>query len=99
MEEVFKNQSKFLIRQLATLGVMRIRMEVKEQILLQKTINLDRFIRLASLHHLKGSPEMAHAKKFIDMISAGSGNSLKQNTKGKSFFEFDPDSEILGGLN
>ncbi len=99
MEEVFKNKSKFLIRQLATLGVMRIRMEVKEQILLQKTINLDRFIRLASLHHLKGSPEMAYAKKFIDMISAGSGNSHNLDSKSKNFFEFDPDSEITGGLN
>jgi hypothetical protein len=98
MEEVFKNQSQFLIRQLSTLAVMRIRLEAKEQILLQKTINLNRFIRLASLDHLRDSPEMANAKKFLEIISAGSSNQGMVKPQ-KLRFETDPNGGFQSNLN
>jgi hypothetical protein len=98
MEEVFKNQSLFIIKQLSTLAVMRIRLEAKEQVLLQKTINLNRFIRLASLDHLRDSPEMANAKKFLEIISAGSGNFGTVKTK-RLRLETDPNGEFQSNLN
>lgn len=69
MEEIFQNQSKLLVKNLATQAVLRIRLEVREQVLFQKTLNLNRFIRLASLHHLKDSPEMANANKILGIVA------------------------------
>lgn len=71
MEEVFKKQSQATIKNLATLSLMRVRLEMREQVLLQKTLNLNRFIKLASLDHLKGTPELAHAHKYLEIISGG----------------------------
>lgn len=69
MEELFRAQSKQLVNQLATHCMMRLKVENKEQILLSKTIHLTRFIRLASLDHLRSAPEMENAKRVLAMIS------------------------------
>lgn len=98
MEEVFKNQSQFLLKQLSTLAVMRIRLEAKEQVLLHKTINLNRFIRLASLDHLRNSPEMANAKKFLEIISISPVKEGKTKSS-KVGLETDPNGIFRSNLN
>lgn len=69
MEEIFKERSAYIVTQLAAMCTVRLRLEVKEQIILSKTINLSRFIKLASLDHLKESPEMENARRVLSMIA------------------------------
>lgn len=78
--------------------MMRLRLEAKEQVLLHKTINLNRFIRLASLDHLRDSPEMANAKKFLEIISISPVKGGRAKTR-KSGLETDFNGIFRPNLN
>jgi len=67
MEEEFKEKSKILTEQLAKLCSMRLLMEAKQQILLSRSIYLSRFIKIASLEHVKDFPEIENARKLLSM--------------------------------
>jgi hypothetical protein len=66
MEERNDNPSVSLTSQLARLGMMRLEMEIKQQILLSKSIYLSRFIKIAALEKAKDFPEIEGAKKVLN---------------------------------
>jgi len=98
MEEIFRSQSETLVRQLAMLCAVRLKVEAKEQILLSKTINLTRFIRLASLDHLKDVPEMVNARRVLAMITP-SPDMMKPGFTMDTFSLLDQSSLLKGRQN
>jgi len=67
MEEEFKIKSKILTAQIARLCTMRLVLETKHQILLSRSIFLSRFIKIASLEHVKDFPEIENARKLLSL--------------------------------
>ncbi len=68
MEDLFRQQSKFVQEHLSKLYTMRLSMETKQQVLLSKSIYLSRFIKIASLDHIRNAPEIDGARKLLSGI-------------------------------
>jgi hypothetical protein len=68
MKEPFREESKLVQKQLSKLYTMRLAMETKQQVLLSKSIYLSRFIKIASLDHIRNAPEIDGARKLLSTI-------------------------------
>lgn len=68
MEELFKKQSTIVQQQLCRLYSMRLTMETRHQVMLSKSIYLSRFIKIASLDHIRDAPEIDGARKLLSSI-------------------------------
>jgi hypothetical protein len=65
MDKQDRLESKLLIKKLAHLCAMRDNMLARQQTMLSRSVNLARFVRLAALDHVRHSPELHLAKKYL----------------------------------
>ena len=65
MENRFENHVRKVHLELTANCVLRHQTEMKQQIMLSKSIYLSRFIKIASLDRMRNGPEMDDARRFL----------------------------------
>ena len=68
MERLFSKEDALVIKQLSSLCCLRPKLESRQQYLLIRSVLLTRFIRLASLRHLRNQPEITLARKLLSRM-------------------------------
>jgi hypothetical protein len=65
MEKRFEKHVRKVQQELSAQCVLRQPTEMRQQVLLSKSVYLSRFIKLASLDRMRNGPEMDDARKFL----------------------------------
>ncbi len=65
MEGIFSQEDAATIQQLSALYCLRHKLESRQQYLLNKSVLLTRFVRLAALKHLQSKPEISLARRLL----------------------------------